>query len=367
MKIKKAAFGAVVIFLIINMLCMPESTIGAARSALMLCANVLIPSLFPFFVFSGVLIRLGFANLMSRSMSHIMRPLFGVSGAGALCFVLGIVSGYPMGASCVCDMYEEKMITRRDGEKLLAFCNNSGPLFVTGAVGSAMYMSREIGMMLYLVHIFSAVVVGIVLGFFQRKKEHANMDKMPLSCSKPVGVIIKEAVSGSVNNMLMVCAFTVIFALVINAVSGLAGDGMFSLLLGGIMEISTGTYGVSVSTLSLAQKLMLTSAIMGFAGVSVHLQVAAIVSKTDLGLKWYFAGKILHALIALVSAWTVLHIFSVPTYMSGYYPVMPHEVIDFGAAFKLAMLYIASTVLVIVILWVAQKICAWQEKVKYRK
>lgn len=366
MKIKKAAMAAVVIYLIIYMICSPQSAITVSKNALLICANVLVPSLLPFFIFSGILIRLGFANLVSRPMSHIMRPLFGVSGAGAVCFVLGIVSGYPMGASCVCDMYNEGMITKRDGERLLAFCNNSGPLFVMGAVGGAMYMSREIGMLLYLVHIFSAVAVGIVLGISGRKKEHAAADRIPLSCSKPVGVIIKEAVCASVNNMLMICALTVVFSLVINALSESCG-WMVSLFAGGFVEISSGIYNVSISPLSLAHKLTLTSAMLAFAGVSVHLQVAAVVSGTDLSLKMYFAGKALQAVFASVFAWIILHSSSVPTYMGAYYPIMPYEVIDFASAFKLALLYIASAMIVIVVLWLIEKVCEWQERVKYGK
>lgn len=354
-----------VIFLIANTLYMPEGAIRAAKNALSLCANVLIPSLLPFFIFSSILIKLGLANLISRPMSRIMRPLFGVSGAGALCFVLGIVSGYPMGALCVCDMYEQGSISKRDGEKLLAFCNNSGPLFVIGSIGSAMYFNRDIGVVMYLIHIFSTVLVGIIVGLWGRKKEHKIMDKAIISCSKPIGVIIKEAVVGSVNNMLTVCAFTVIFALAINSVSTPSRGGIFELVLGGFLEISSGVYAVSESALSLVAKLALTSAIIGFAGVGVHLQIAAITSKTDLSMKTYFIGKLLHALIASVFAWVVFSNFSVKTSAIYQYPVMPYEVIDFFSALKIAFVYILSTLLVVLVLWLAQKICAWQEEVKY--
>ena len=89
-KIKKAAGIAAVLYLIAVMLLNPSESIQAAKKRTRFMHNALIPSLFPFFVFSSLLIQFGFARMLAKPMSHIMRPLFGVSGSGALCFILGI-------------------------------------------------------------------------------------------------------------------------------------------------------------------------------------------------------------------------------------------------------------------------------------
>ena len=65
------------------LLLLPEVSAQAARDAMLLCAQTLIPSLFPFFVLSSLLIACGASELLSALLSPLMRPLFGLSGAGA--------------------------------------------------------------------------------------------------------------------------------------------------------------------------------------------------------------------------------------------------------------------------------------------
>ena len=65
------------------LLLLPEVSAQAARDATLLCAQTLIPSLFPFFVLSSLLIACGASELLSALLSPLMRPLFGLSGAGA--------------------------------------------------------------------------------------------------------------------------------------------------------------------------------------------------------------------------------------------------------------------------------------------
>lgn len=365
MKIKKAATGAVAVFLVIGMLVSPDNAISSAKNALALCANVLVPSLLPFLVCSGILVRLGFAQLLSRPMSHIMRPLFGVSGAGAMCLVLGVISGYPMGASCVCDMYEQGALDRRDAEKLLAMCNNSGPLFVIGSVGGAMYMSRDIGIMLYAVHIAAALASGIVIGKFAGKKEHTRTDSIAVTCSKPIGTVIGEAAGTAAANMLNICVLTVSFSVLIGALSSITGHGILYLFVGGVSEISAGVYNISTSALPLAKKLVAVSAVMGFAGISVHLQVGAIASRAKLSMKLYFTGKLLHTAFAVLFAKIALHTVCVSAFaeVSAAVCKMPSA----AEIIWLSLAYVTSAVAVFIAFVLAEKVCMWQERVKYRK
>ena len=64
------------------MIILPSKTMGAAETALLLCGNAVIPSLFPFIFCANIFISLGAAELAGRYLSGAMRPLFGVSGAG---------------------------------------------------------------------------------------------------------------------------------------------------------------------------------------------------------------------------------------------------------------------------------------------
>ena len=114
----------------------PQESMQAARDGLTLCGNVIIPSLFPFFVLSSLVVELGLAGYLGRMLEGVMRPLFNVSGVCASAFALGFVGGYPVGARTAIDLYQKGMCTRTEAERLLAFCNNSVPAFILGVVGA---------------------------------------------------------------------------------------------------------------------------------------------------------------------------------------------------------------------------------------
>ena len=310
-KIKKATILAAILVFIAAIVTSPQTAINAGRSALAMCANVLIPSLFPFFVFSGMLINLGFAKAVGGVLSPVMRPLFGVSGRAALALILGILSGYPMGASCVCDLYIGGYINRLEAERLVAFCNNSGPLFIIGAVGAAMYGSTQAGMTLYITHVLSSLTVGLILrisgGDVSGAAKNGAAHTSPARKRQSFGEVIVEVMRKSINSMLTVCGFTLFFgvitAIVQSAMPAIIANSGIGNTAAGLLDISAGMDGVFRSGMILPHKLIFTAAVIGFAGFGVHFQVMGIMAKTDLRFSAYLKGKIMQAAIAAVYMW----------------------------------------------------------------
>ena len=91
----------------------PEESVAAAREGISLCVDVLIPSLFPFFVLSSLLISTGLAGLCARPLESFMRPLFGVGGAGAAALSLGLIGGYPVEPEPLHSWYSGGSVPRR--------------------------------------------------------------------------------------------------------------------------------------------------------------------------------------------------------------------------------------------------------------
>ena len=149
-------FGAALLFF-------PDVSAAAAREGVALCLQTVLPSLFPFFVLSSLLVQSDVPRLLSRAMAGVMYPLFGVSGAGASALILGLLGGYPVGARTVAELYGRGEIAREEAEQLLAFCNNSGPGFFLGVCGTAVFGSARAGAYLYLIHVGAALVTGVLL------------------------------------------------------------------------------------------------------------------------------------------------------------------------------------------------------------
>ena len=129
MKTKKTVTLLLICALMFFALAQTREINECVREALTLCVESLVPSLFPFFVISGLLVNLGFVELFGKILSPVARVLFKTSGSGAVVFVIGIICGYPTGAKVIANMYKDNKLKKEEAERLLAFCNNIGPVY----------------------------------------------------------------------------------------------------------------------------------------------------------------------------------------------------------------------------------------------
>lgn len=292
-----------------------ESVMEEMISALGLCYHTIIPSLFPFFVLSGLMMEFDFATVSGTIFSPIMRPLFRVRGSGAAAFVIGLFCGYPTGAKIVLTLYQKKKITRTEGMRLLPFCNNSGPLFVIGAVGVGMLGSVELGIYLFAIHALSAFLVGVLFRFYgckeiqtenrwNIKKKLAQDIRFFWSGSrKSTGQMFSDCVLSAVNTTFLICGFIILFSAA-NAsfaplFSSLRLPVVFEKVVRGMLEVSMGSKGISeLYELPMRYVLSLLSFVIGFGGACVHLQVLGILAGSGLSMKTYLSGKCVQAFIS---------------------------------------------------------------------
>ena len=124
---------------------------------------------------------------MGKALNRIMRPIFNVPGEGSFAFLMGIISGYPTGAKIVSNLKEKKICNTEECERLIAFTNNSGPLFIVGTVGSGLLGNSKIGFLLLFTHIISCITVGFLFRFWKCKRNPIYRlsecnSKSPLNC-----------------------------------------------------------------------------------------------------------------------------------------------------------------------------------------
>lgn len=293
-------FQAVLIGLLILLVIRGEAALEYARKSMRLCADILIPSLLPFFICSGLLIYSGFCESVAKIFAPLMKPLFNVNPNGSAAFVLGIISGYPLGAVTVCNLYEGFYISRAEAERMLGFCNNSGPLFILGAVGAGLYSGMNAGVILYSVHIAAAVLTGIVMRYYKKDSFSAPHTKIEVKRKSPTAGF-GEVLENSVHSMLNVCGAVIFFGVISGSVLDLVHlEGGYSALIGGILELSGGVRGIAELDADFRVKMILSAFVVGFAGISVHAQTFAAVSKCGLSMKPYIAGKLFHGCISAV-------------------------------------------------------------------
>ena len=320
------------------MIIFPEMAVSCAENACRMCGEIIIPSLFPFFVCSGLLVRSGLAERAAIFAKPIMRPLFNIHENGAAAFILGIISGYPLGAVTACELYDKGCITKSEAERLLAFCNNSGPLFILGAVGSAMFSSVSAGIILYTAPLLAAVSVGIIFRFYRNTGNCVK--KVPSKTElKGFSEIFPAALSAAADSMITVCCAIIFFSTVSGIITQLLPlDEITKAVICGIAELTSGTKSISALPLPAVTRLVMSAFTVGFAGLCVHLQVVAVCAGKGLSLRPYIVGKLFHGTLSAV--YTLIILQFVPITESVF-----REIPQKGAAVMAGSLYQAVTIL----------------------
>ena len=316
-KVRDTLAGLALLIATAALVAAPGEAIAGAKDGLTLCFNVIVPSLFPFFVLSSLVVDLGLAAYLGRALEGLMRPLFRVSGSCAAAVALGFIGGYPVGARTALQLYQQGLCTRTEAERLLAFCNNSGPAFILGVVGAGVFGDSRVGLLLYLTHALASLLVGLLFRFYGGRGERRAPSVRP----KPIQTVtlpaaFTGAVTRSLQSTLNICAFVVFFAVVLRllaaygvlsgaaALLSLAGfEGEWAKrLVAGLLELSSGVASHRGGT-ELAGRVSMAAFMLGWAGLSVHCQVLSFLVDSGLSARVYLAGKLCHGLIAAALTW----------------------------------------------------------------
>lgn len=338
----------------------PTESIQAAKDGLTLCGNVIIPSLFPFFVLSSITVSVGVAKYLGKLLEPVMRPLFNVSGDCAAALVLGFIGGYPVGARTALSLYENGNCSRGEAERLLSFCNNSGPAFVLGVVGAGIFSSSKIGLLLYLVHFSASIIVGIIFRGWGKGMQGSGKKKTgsshPVTFSKAFVGSVKSSVQSTVNICGFVIFFTVLIRMlflagVIPFLSGILG-GIFSSLgfssdlaesmLTGLIEISSGVW--SLKGIPINGAVSMAAFMLGWAGISVHFQTLSLIGDTDLSAKSYILGKFFHGGISAALVYVFIRVYPLDAPVSSYLAQQVHSIssMDFSTSIIISSLLSAG-------------------------
>ena len=159
---KTCFFITILIFIIIlAIITSPQRYILAFSLGLETWAKILLPTLFPLIFFTKLLTDLDILSALSSKITFT-KKLFNAPPISAYAFMVSILSGYPVGAKVVADLYSSGHITKNDAIKMCTFTSNSGPMFIYGSVGISMLCSRTLGLIMLFSHIFSAILNGVL-------------------------------------------------------------------------------------------------------------------------------------------------------------------------------------------------------------
>ena len=265
------------------------------RRGLFLCSHSVIPSLFPFMALSVFICKSSAADFFGLVFSPVTRLLKIPKVCGGV-LLSALIGGYPSAAKCINDLVTEGKIDRKTASKMLCYCVNAGPPFLISAVGAMGFGSFNIGLLLFAAQFLSSAIIGAMLSAFSKRtvwKEFAPAKR------KSSALCIIESVTASAESCFRMCAFIILGCGVTELVFG---GGIFSVLTKSPLAkaLFTGFFEVTAGTLASAEaegfySVIAAGAIASFSGISVMLQVAAIMDKSGIDLVPFLLSRFVHA------------------------------------------------------------------------
>lgn len=374
-KIKTIVLAVSVSFMALSLIIFPQESFSASIRGLDMWLKIVFPSLLPFFIISEMLIGFGVVRFIGVLLEPLMRPLFRVPGVGGFAWAMGMASGFPAGAKLTTRLRQEGQISKTEAERLVSFTNSSNPLFIFGAVSVGFFHNPRLGVILALTHYLANISVGLIMRFYGKNEPPKKGTKTKsifrnalsvlhqtrIKDNRPIGKLLGDAVMSSVQTLLMIGGFIIIFSVVnkllfhlhitsfaAGAIEYILNVFKFPIELGipfisGLFEITLGSQLVSkIQEASLMEQTIITSFILGFSGFSVHAQVASILAQSDIRYKPFFFARLMQG--AFASIYTL--ILWKPVYIRFYGNDQPSNSIPvgfFNDPFGLHTLYVKFT------------------------
>ena len=277
-----AAFGMLILILD------GKIALSGASDGVNLCYKTLIPSLFPFFLLSTML-----TGALSGQAIRLLRPIASAckipKGAESL-LAIGMLGGYPVGAQNVALLHHTGQLSNEQAARMITFCNNAGPAFLFGVLGS-MFSDSKIPWLLWFVHITSALLVGMLL-------PGSRAESFVQSLPRPVK--LTDALAQAVKVMALVCGWVVLMRMVLTFL-----EHWFLWLLplparvavAGLFELSNGCVRLALIE-NEGLRFLLASAMLAAGGICITLQTASVTQ--SISMKLYFPGKLLQCCISIL-------------------------------------------------------------------
>lgn len=292
---KRRLRGRALVFVCLLLTCifsavfLADELSAAVKKGLRLAIGAIIPSLFPFMILADL--AASCAPTESSAFGRFIGKLLRIDTAALGAFVIGNLSGAPVGAAMISSLRVDGGMSREEAEHALAISSGPSLAFTVSGVGAAMWGDAILGVLLYL----SVMLASLIYALTSRgaSATHINGSTTP----KKFELIksVESATFASLRVTGIVTAFTVLTHLT----QRLEFTALASPLIIPLLELGSASSYLSECILPKTTALILTAFSLGFSGFSIHLQVRSATADTDMRYSRFLVAK---AVIGVLSA-----------------------------------------------------------------
>lgn len=261
-----------------------EISVYYASMGLKLWFESMIPSLLPFMILSGIMVRTGNAGKFASFIHPLLGPLLKASRSVCYTIFVGFLCGFPMGAKAVAELYKREELSQREARWLLAFCNNIGPVYFCSFALPLLQIEKP------LPCLFAMYGLPFLYGLFLRYTFYRpEKQEKPPAAVKSCNLLeaVEDSIQSAMQSILLLGGYMILFCL-LNLLPHILRGGPLP-LLAPFLEITSGLKALNGKLPAYCLVLL------SFGGLSCLAQTYSSVQETD--LKEYIGEYFLHRII----------------------------------------------------------------------
>ena len=277
-------------FICIGMITAPSQASNGAYNGIECCINVLVPSLFPFMFLSSFSVIYGISQRIGKLFSNITISLFNLPSDAGVTILLSLVGGFPVGAVGINSLYKQGVISKKQAQRMLCFCVNSGPGFLISVVGAKLYGNPQVGIILTASQVFASVLTGIALGRLSRKKEPLIISSENTDNTLPFSESFISACKSACTGTAGLCSMVVLFSCFTELAHfflKINPDSAIGIIFRCICEVTDGCTALAENRLP----IYFASICAGFGGLCVHFQIFSSLSDIKINKQKFFLAR----------------------------------------------------------------------------
>jgi len=297
-----------ILLLMAAILIHPDVCVSGAASGLMIWFDSVLPSLFPFMVLTGLMIRMNLLNVLTNQLHR--HPRFRhLSVASFFALVVGLLCGYPMGIKTINELKNTGQLSRKETFRLLAFVNQPGPMFVLGYALPLCQMTEKQNLR-FLLALYGGIALTAVCSFaasalFSSQKASVRIQTANTENSSQVHQkngsflqLFEETILSSMVTLTKIGGYMMLFSLITALMKDIFPiHPGFLQLINGILEMTSGIAAITSSGHMYTPYYVL--AFISFGGLCVTAQAFSLGDLNVNEQLTYLFWKILQSIFAV--------------------------------------------------------------------
>ena len=295
-------FFPIMIFILYNYVEVTESI----KLSFNICINNLFPSIIPFMILSNIFVSFNFIEPICDTIGVVINKVFKVNKYCAFACLFSMFTGAPSNAKYLNDLYTNKLITTYDISKCIRFCHYNNPIFILSTIGVNFLNNKKIGIIILISHILGSFIIGI----FNKKDFNTYNIKVSKKKKRFINVL-NESIIDTTNNLILILGVITVWLIITTLINNIVNINYNYKFIYGFFEITQGLKYISLSNFSIIFKAVVSTFLISFGGLSIHMQVFSILDNKKIKYIPYLISRIIHGIISSLICLILINIYKI--------------------------------------------------------